>query len=43
MTFSDIEFLFTIFIITMVLLLPLVLKLESDFKKFKDKHDDKSK
>ena len=43
MTFRDIEFLFTIFIITMVLLLPLVLKLESDFKKFKDKHDDKSK
>lgn len=43
MTFSDIEFLFTIFIITIVLLLPLVLKLESAFKKFKDKYDDKSK
>ena len=43
MTFKDIEFLFTIFIIIMVLLFPLVLKLESDFKKFKDKYDDKSK
>lgn len=43
MTFSDIEFLFTVFIITIVVLLLLVLKLESDFKKFRDKHDDKSK
>lgn len=43
MTLSDIEFLFTVFIITIVLLLPLVSKLKSDFKKFTDKHDDKSK
>lgn len=43
MTLSDIEFLFTVFIITMVLLLPLVSKLKSDFKKFTDEHDDKSK
>lgn len=43
MTFSDIEFLFTIFIITIVLLLSLVSKPESDFKKFTDEHDDKSK
>lgn len=43
MTLSDSEFLFTVFIITIVLLLPLVLKLESDFKKFRDKYDDKSK
>lgn len=43
MTLSDIEFLFTVFIITIVLLLPLISKLKSDFKKFKDKYDDKSK
>lgn len=43
MTFKDIEFLFTIFIIIMILLLPLISKLESNFKKFKGKYDDKSK
>lgn len=43
MTLSDIEFLFTVFIITMVVLLPLVSKLKSDFKKFTDEPDDKSK
>ena len=43
MTLSDIEFLFTVFIITVVFLLSLVSKLKSNFRKFRDKHDNKSK
>lgn len=43
MTLSDIEFLFTVFIITVVFLLSLVYELKSNFRKFRDKHDDKSK
>ena len=43
MILSDIEFLFTVFIITMAVLLPLGYKLKSDLQKIIDKHDDKSK